>query len=113
MGVAGRPSPVDQRMSPKLVSNLVGTRLRALASADQLPVYAPVAMAEEVAVMAYEEGAELSAAIDAGWEYLCSWCAHPSSLPEPLIDDPDLLFSRLEAVLDHQALQLRRRCRRR
>lgn len=57
----------------------LASEVRAWAELHGLPVYAPVAMAEQVAVSAFERGASFVEARDLAATYLQAWLAHPAS----------------------------------
>lgn len=59
--------------------HVLASEVRAWAELHGLPAYAPVAMAEQVAVNAFLDGATNTEARDRGAAYLRAWHAHPSS----------------------------------
>lgn len=56
----------------------LATEVRAWAELHGLPPYAPVAMAEQVAIDAFAHGASAVEARDQAARYLEAWYAHPA-----------------------------------
>ena len=59
----------------------LATEVQAWAELHGLPPYAPVAMAEQVAIDALVQGASLVEARDRAAAYLEAWYAHPAARP--------------------------------
>ena len=57
----------------------LATEVQAWAEVHGLPPYAPVAMAEQVAIDAYAQGASAAEARERAVAYLRAWYAHPAS----------------------------------
>ena len=63
--------------------HVLAAEVQAWAATNGLPPYAPVPMAEQVAIDAYEHGASLREACDRAAAYLRSWWAHPAGTTAP------------------------------
>lgn len=63
--------------------HVLASEVRAWAELHGLPAYAPVAMAEQVAVNAFLDGASHTEARDRAAAYLRAWHAHPASARTP------------------------------
>ena len=57
----------------------LATEVQAWAVLHGLPPYAPVAMAEQVAIDAFAGGASVAEACDRAAAYLQAWYAHPAN----------------------------------
>ena len=63
--------------------HVLAEQVQAWAATQGLPPYAPVAMAEQVAIDAFERGASVREAFDRAAAYLRSWWVHPAGTTAP------------------------------